>query len=159
MEIIQRGIPSIMKSIAQKSKQVSESKGVVAPIKSKINVQPTLEGGAYASMMKRKSNVANTKVIVGVDKPLYSKGSDTSFTQQSAQVFSNESVLEKTLMSRLMESVETLEYNKEYSNAVSSLFTLYSMDKLTESVLSSITEEDLSEIKAIVREFSNILDR
>ena len=128
-----------MKSIQNKAKQVSESNGLASGSGKmltpslNVNVQ---EGGAYASMMKKQQ--IQEEPVRGIPS---GKGNT-----------------EKRLKERLLESVETLSYNKEYYNAISSLLALYSMGALTEGVLNTIDREDLREIKGIIREFKDILE-
>lgn len=139
MEIIQRGNPSLMKSIQMGAKKVSESKGISGNIlaeKQPINPQIP-EAGAFASMQRMKN--ANT-----VRENSISKNENISS--------------EKRLYERLTESVETLPMTKEYFNATSSLFTLYTMGKLTEGLMDSLSREDLREIKGIIREFKSVID-
>lgn len=129
MDIIQRGNPNILKSIQQKAKQVSESSGISQSMSVTNPIKPSYpEAGAYVSIQKKN------------------------------QVPVTESFPEKRLVDRLMESVETLSSTKEYFNAVSSLFTLYAMGKLTEGVIDTISREDLREIKGIIREFKGTID-
>ena len=137
--MIQRGNPGLLKSIQQSAKKVSESNGLanttINPVNSNVQM-PVSGGGAFASMQKLNNSLVETSNI--------NKG--------------NLSFPEKRLRERLLESVETLESTKEYFNAASSLFTLYVMGELTEGVMSSLSREDLREIKGIIKEFKNAVD-
>lgn len=146
MDVIQRGNPGIMRSIQQKAKQISESNGM-ASVGSIANAKPpemAPQGGAYATMMKAKESStpssAPSRDRISVNERISSPNPD------------------RRLMDRLLESVETLSYSKEYFNATSSLLTLYAMGKLTEGVLNTLSREDLREIKGIIREFKETLD-
>lgn len=152
MKLVNRGNPSIMKDIANKAKAISESNGL-----SKIGgitPAPVQEGGAYASMMamrRAQNNPQPTPILPNVP--------GSGQTIPSVGVNLSEGVLGKKLQERLLESVETLSTTKEYFNATSSLFTLYSMGMLTEGVMQTISEEDLKEIKALIKEFKLGLDK
>lgn len=130
---MQRGGKDLLKSIQMKAKQVSESSGMSErmSLTSTPKVSPMPDTGAYASIKKMNS---------------------TSVTPIQ------ESGYEKKLKDRLLESVETLGVTKEYFNATSSLFTLYTMGALTESVMDSLSMEDIREIKGIIREFKSVID-
>lgn len=149
MDVIQRGNPGIMRSIQQKAKKISESNGnasigepsVPSPAKPAVYES---QGGAYASMQRRQAlDAVSTEPVM--KRP--------QITERSVS-----SVGSVKLLDRLMESVETLPYNKEYFNATSSLFTLYSMGELTEGVLRGLSREDLKEIRGIIREFKETLE-
>ena len=143
MEIIQRGSPGLLRSIQQGAKNVSKANGI-----SKEDSKPIIkEGGAYNSIMNRLP-LNNSQVSMPSIGP----------AKRSVGIKESGSS-EKRLKERLLESVETLSYNKEYFNAVSSLFTLYSMDALTEGVLNSLGREDLREIKGIIGEFAKTLEK
>ena len=145
--IANRGNPSLLKTLQQSAKKVSEQNGVSETNilnKQRIDVKPVIENthdfsstGAYASMMKRNQPTQTFQHI---------RENNTSFN------------FESKLYERLMESVQSVKETKEYFNATSSLFTLYALGKLNEGVLSSLSREDLREIKGVVREFKGILD-
>lgn len=144
---VNRGNPSLLKSIQSSAKKVSEHNGIsessiisnnpihVSPV-SRVDYGST---GAYASMMKRNQKEIDRSV------------STTNHVNESIN-------FELKLYERLTESVESVGETKEYFNATSSLFTLYALGKLNESTMSSLSIEDLREIKGIVREFKSIID-
>jgi hypothetical protein len=141
MQVIQRGNPSILKSIQAQAKKVSQANGLSSTSISTPQPVSIPEAGAFASMQKRNASVGMPQQTI--PKPVQ------RITEASP---------EKRLKDRLLESVETLGATKEYFNATSSLLTLYAMGALTEGVMDSISREDLREIKGIVREFKNTLD-
>lgn len=160
--LVIRGNPDIMRSIAKEAKNLSTrnglAEGVIIGNNSKgvvVNRVPTrVEGGAYASMMRRNASGATLdEGTTNTNKIEVKREPRVNSVHEGSDFYS------KKLDERLLESVETLSLTKEYFNATSSLFTLFSMGKLTEGVLKSLNEEDLQEIKGIIREFKVTLDK
>lgn len=151
--IASRGNPDLLKSIQMGAKSVSESRGI-----SKKEV-PVPEGGAFNSLKRTQESVANKissqvnsfmgNMNVQGNSPTVSSPSNTGIIQENIKF---------DYMSKLYESIYTLHDTREYFNAISSMFSLYAMGKLDESVLSNLSREDMREIKGIVREFKSILD-
>ena len=160
-----RGNTELLKNIQMGAKKVSERNGL-ASLGVVKQTQPVQEGGAYASiqkMNKQVNTIPNSVIDSALARSGFFKESAVPSTNHSESVsnnviFSGSNILENRLLSRLCESVETLGVTKEYFNAVSSLFTLYTMDSLNESLMDSISREDLREIKGIIREFKSAID-
>lgn len=174
--IAQRGNPSLLKAIREGASKVSHMNGVSDGSLGTVHHEDTsyiprreshavpLNEDAIMGQIQNMSGQASQTRQIGLTPanqvPLMTQPSVSTNRQQSYRV--QESVpynFQKKLLDRLTESVETVADTKEYFNATSSLFTLYAMGKLNESVLNKINEEDLREIRGIIREFKGILDR
>lgn len=146
MALTQRGNPNLLKSIQQSAKKVSEANGISDignQTVQRVNYTPTqLNEEQISRQMSSYMSPAHQTMDTTRIKPVRENGYD----------------FQKTLFDRLTESVQTVGETKEYFNAVSSLFTLYAMGKLDESVLNHINREDLREIRGIIREFKGIID-
>lgn len=140
-----RGSLELLKAIQSGAKKVSVSNGISLPETKTPEV--SLQGGAAYSLQKlqQPSSQPLTTPSVNpiVEAPL-----------QGVKRFD----FEKSLNSRVIESIETLSSSKEYFNALQSLITLYAIGSLTEGVMRKITNEDLNELKGILNEFKSILD-
>ena len=141
----QRGNPNLLKELQAGAQKVSEQKGI-RQVEKKSPIQ---EGGAFNSIQRQlqeqMGKFAPTSSI-SVSIP----------SQRPVQL--SEGYLGGKLLERLNESVETLGTTKEYFNATQSLFTLYTLGKLNEGLMNTISREDLREIKGIVREFKSVID-
>ena len=147
MNIIQRGNPGILKKIQEEAKKVSVANG----INKETPKQPVMEGGAYNSIKKQfSSNFTNN---VSVKEPVI-QPTPINPTVNKVVNYS----FDKNYFGRLEDSIHTVSATKEYYNAVQALFSLYSIDKLSDATLGSLTVEDLNEIKGIVRDFLNLLN-
>lgn len=143
MNIIQRGNPGILKKIQEEAKKVSVANG----INKETPKQPVIEGGAYNSIKRQfSSNFTNN---VSVKEPVIQP------TPINKVVNYN---FDKNYFGRLEDSIHTVGATKEYYNAIQALFSLYSVDKLSDNTLESLNVEDLNEIKGIVRDFLNLLN-
>lgn len=143
MNIIQRGNPGILKKIQEEAKKVSVANG----INKETPKQPVMEGGAYNSIKRQfSSNFTNN---VSVKEPVIQP------TPVNKVVNYN---FDKNYFGRLEDSIHTVGATKEYYNAVQALFSLYSVDKLSDNTLGSLNVEDLNEIRGIVRDFLNLLN-
>lgn len=143
MNIIQRGNPGILKKIQEEAKKVSVANG----INKETPKQPVMEGGAYNSIRKQfSSNFTNN---VSVKEPVIQPTPVNKVVNYS---------FDKNYFGRLEDSIHTVGATKEYYNAVQALFSLYSVDKLSDNTLGSLNVEDLNEIKGIVRDFLNLLN-
>lgn len=143
MNIIQRGNPGILKKIQEEAKKVSVANG----INKETPKQTVMEGGAYNSIRKQfSSNFTNN---VSVKEPVIQP------TPVNKVVNYN---FDKNYFGRLEDSIHTVGATKEYYNAVQALFSLYSVDKLSDNTLGSLNVEDLNEIRGIVRDFLNLLN-
>lgn len=147
----QRGNPSLLKSIQQSAKKVSESNGIsnsniIQPIeRAGITPIPLNEEDIMRQMSEKMSPAPLTLNNTYPQRPVR----ENSIGGYDFQ---------KTLFDKLTESVQTVGETKEYFNAVSSLFTLYALGKLDEGVLKHISREDLREIRGIIREFKSVID-
>lgn len=132
--IMMRGNPALMKTIQERAAAVSKANGIntqqVIP-----NVPP--QGGAAFSIQNQQ------KVHESSAPSLKGKGNFD---------------FEKSVQSRIIESLEVLSSSKEYFNALQSLITLYAMGNLTEGVLQKLSHEDLNELRGILSEFKSQLD-
>lgn len=162
MVVRQRCNPAELKKIAEEAKQVSIKKGIATEKQEPRTVQ---EGGAFASMKNRMNmmNAAGSRIeipdsIRQVFSPQASAVPQTTQVQTSVTEQASTNIRPGMLYSRIYESVETVGQTKEYFNATSSLLTLYALGQLNESVLRTLSKEDLQEIKGIVREFQGILE-
>ena len=145
MNIIQRGNPGILKKIQEEAKKVSVANG----INKETPKQPVIEGGAYNSIKRQfSSNFTNN---VSVKEPVI----PPQPTPINKVVNYN---FDKNYFGRLEDSIHTVGATKEYYNAIQALFSLYSVDKLSDNTLGSLNVEDLNEIKGIVRDFLNLLN-
>ena len=145
MNIIQRGNPGILKKIQEEAKKVSVANG----INKETPKQPVIEGGAYNSIKRQfSSNFTNN---VSVKEPVI----PPQPTPINKVVNYN---FDKNYFGRLEDSIHTVGATKEYYNAIQALFSLYSVDKLSDNTLGSLSVEDLNEIKGIVRDFLNLLN-
>ena len=148
MNIIQRGNPGILKKIQEEAKKVSVANG----INKETPKQTVMEGGAYNSIRKQfSSNFTNN---VSVKEPVIPP-QPTPVNTFNGKVSYN---FDKNYFGRLEDSIHTVGATKEYYNAVQALFSLYSVDKLSDNTLGSLNVEDLNEIKGIVRDFLNLLN-
>ena len=148
-----RGSPDLLKSIQRGAKSVSENRGI-----SQKEV-PVPEGGAFNSLKRTQESVAN-KISSQVNS--FMGNMNVQGNSHTASSQSNTRIIQENVkfdyMSKLYESIYTLQDTREYFNAISSMFSLYAMGKLDESVFSNLSREDMREIKGIVREFKSILD-
>lgn len=150
--IASRGNPDLLKSIQRSAKAVSESRGIA---KKEV---PVPEGGAFNSLKRTQESVAD-KINNQINSFMGNMGVQSSSTVNNpSQIRVIKENQQFDYINRLYESVYTLHDTKEYFNAISSLFSLYAMGKLDESVFSNMSREDMREIKGIVREFKSILD-
>ncbi len=150
MNIIQRGNPGILKKIQEEAKKVSVANG----INKETPKQPVIEGGAYNSIRKQFSSNFTNSVSVK-DDVIYPKYNPAPVSTFNSKVSYN---FDKDYFGRLEDSIHTVGATKEYYNAVQALFSLYSVDKLSDNTLGSLNLEDLNEIRGIVRDFLNLLN-
>lgn len=145
MNIVQRGNPGILKKIQEEAKKVSISNGI-----NKESPKPVIrEGGAYNSIRSQyQPNFTNNYTVLSND----------TVKKDEKPVSSVEYTFNIDYFKSIEDSIHTLNFTKEYYNAVHALFTLYSVDKLSDNVLRSLRDEDLNEIKSIVKEFMNLLN-
>lgn len=139
MKIINRGGTDILKAIQQGAKRVSESNGIA-------DMHLVDDGLVQSRVEEAFGSIPNTSNSFVGDKT-------------SSRVSTNKSVsFDDRLVLKLQKCVETLADTGEYYNAVDALFTLYTMDSLTDGVVDSITRRDLKEIKSIIAEFKDTID-
>ena len=148
MNIVQRGNPNIMSQIQKGAKAVSESKGLSKPLydttppKKDTSVLPNnineMFGGSVNSDM-----VSNS---ITITKPVNYKVSENKIDYESSMI------------TRVLNTLDTLSDTKEYFNAIQDLMALYVSGKLDDRILSRISDEDMNEIKGILREFKYIID-
>ena len=145
MNIVQRGNPSILKKIQEEAKKVSISNGI-----NRESPKPVIrEGGAYNSIRSQyQPNFTNNYTVLSND----------TVKKDEKPVSNVEYTFNIDYFKSIEDSIHTLNFTKEYYNAIQALFTLYSVDKLSDNVLRSLREEDLNEIKSIVKEFMNLLN-
>jgi hypothetical protein len=134
-----RGNPNLSKMIFQKAKQITESHGENSVINKPSTPKIHYDGGAFASIEKRKS--------VNLKNSSNPKPSGTFAPVRESLVPLN------NYFDSIQESLELLENTKEYSNALRGLLTLYLAGNLNESVMSKITKEDKRELLGILRDF------
>lgn len=178
MDFTERGNPSLLKSIREGAKKVSESRGLV-----KTSPTPAVGGGAYESLqrMKQKTDAKVAEAMQGiftnntsVQKPVHTltpeekavPGQHYVLQSQNKRNYadnsnitnnSSKTEIPMNLYKRCLNDIQALEYNAEYSSAIQALFTLYITNNLTEEVIFSISEEDMNEILSILRDFRNRL--
>ena len=139
--MVVRGSESLLKAIQSGAKKVSESNGISKP--QEVQIPENIQGGAAYSVQRQQAGVKSSLVNNSVlEAPKINKRFD----------------FEKSVNSRIIESIETLSVSKEYFNALQSMFTLYALGSLTEGVMRKITNEDLNELKGILNDFKSILD-
>lgn len=148
-----RGNPDLLKSIQKSAKAVSESRGIAK------KETPIPEGGAFNSLKRTQDAVADkisSQVNSFMGNMNLQSSNPTPNSTPSIRVIQENVPFD--YMSKVYESIYTLSDTKEYFNAISSMFSLYAMGKLDESVFSNLSREDMREIKGIVRDFKSILD-
>ena len=160
MNISQRGTNiNILKQIQEESKKISSSNGLadsmrIFPEAPKVD---TSKLGAAASLgLKNKKAEFSPEI----QKKINSMFGETS-TGDSTQLVNVSGGVKfdfvKSTKDRVLDSIESLEYTKEYVSAIQSLFTLYAMDSLDSSVVNRMSKSDYGEILAILNEFIGIL--
>lgn len=148
-DVILRGSKNIMKAIKEGAAEVSKANG----INTMSIPTPTPQGGAAYSLQRMQNPSTDMTPI----KEMFANTMPQA--PEKVDVYSQRKFdFEKSMSSRLIESLETLSTSKEYFNALQSMITLYASGNLTEGVMKKITEDDLSEIKGILNEFKSVLD-
>jgi hypothetical protein len=137
-----RGNPELSKSIFNKIKKISESKGEddnsYKPSKPRVDNS----GGAFNSIMKRRVVDKSESVYEDSSKKTVSIKKETELSEYFDSIY---------------ESIDLLEETKDYSGVVRGLFTYYLAGKLDSKVLEGISREDRREIIGIVRDFEDTL--
>lgn len=148
-DIIIRGSKNIMNAIKEGAAEVSKANG----INTMQNQAPIPQGGAAYSIQKMQQ----ANVDTGDIKEMFGNTFSTPVKENVSSTLKRFD-FEKSMNSRLIESIETLSTSKEYFNALQALITLYASGNLTEGVMKKITNEDLMELKGILNEFKSVLD-
>lgn len=147
MEIINRGGTNILKAIQQGAKEVSKRNGIAdMHLVDDSTVQSKVEE-AFGSIPNSSHTSGGQEVFTNYN----------SVDKVSSNIAKNVSFEDKLVL-KLQKCIEALADTGEYYNAVDALFTLYTMDSLTDGVVDSITRRDLKEIKSIVSEFKEMVD-
>ena len=148
MNLIQRGNPNIMKNIQKGAKALSESNGLAQPMFSQPARKDTTPLPSNISEMFGSGVRANANLV----------SNDVSVAKPVQQVRESKIDYESSMMQRVLNTIDTLSDTKEYFNAIQDLMALYVSGNLNDAVLSRISNEDMREIKAILREFKSIID-
>ena len=145
MQLIQRGNPNIMKSIQKGAKAISESNGLAKPMFSQTSQKDTspLPNNINEMFGNVNSNLVSNDI--SVQKPVQ-KVSESNIDYESSMI------------TRVLNTLDTLSDTKEYFNAIQDLMALYVSGKLNDRILARISDEDLNEIKGILNEFKDIID-
>lgn len=142
-----------MKAIQQEAKKISESNGIAQPM---IQQPKVVEGGAAASISRMNlPNNVQTQM-----NEMFGSVQQQSVTPSVSSVGSGNIKFDftKSALERLIDSIELSTVTKEYVNTTQSLFSLYALGYLDESILDKLSREDIKEIKGILREFKSIID-
>ena len=145
MEIIQRGNPNIMQNIRKGAKAISESNGLAKPM--------------FAQPVKKDSSPLSNNIsemFGGTNSNLVSN--TVSVSQPVQRVSESKIDYESSMITRVLNTLDTLSDTKEYFNAIQDLMALYVSGKLNDRILARISDEDLNEIKGILNEFKDIID-
>ena len=148
MNLIQRGNPNIMKNIQKGAKALSESNGLAQPMFSQPAQKDTTPLPSNISEMFGSGVRANANFV----------SNDVSVAKPVQQIRESKIDYESSMMQRVLNTIDTLSDTKEYFNAIQDLMALYVSGNLNDAVLSRISNEDMREIKAILREFKSIID-
>ena len=161
MNINQRGTGNLnlLKSIQQASKQVTEQMGMSEAMRifpeqpkvdeSKLGAAASLGLNQKASIPVQQQQRLN-EMFGSVDSNLVS-GNTSVISGTTKFDFM------KSASQRLMDSIDNLEYTKEYVSAIQAMFSLYAMGNLDDTVLDRVSRSDMREIKGILKEFNDIL--
>ena len=146
MEIIQRGNPNIMKNIQKGAKAISESNGLAKPMFSNPAEKDT--SPLPNNINEMFSSTTNANLV----------SNDVSVKQQVQRVSESKIDYESSMITRVLNTLDTLSDTKEYFNAIQDLMALYVSGKLNDRILARFSDEDLNEIKGILNEFKGIID-
>ena len=151
MNVIDRGNKSLLEALQKGAKKISESNGIAhtkliddGKVEEAVANIP-MQGGAYNSIHNPFVSGEHVKKQVSIV--------DDVVINKNAQID-----IKGKLEDKLQKSISTLGETGEYYNAVDALFTLFTVGKLTESLMESISSKDLKEIKAIINEFKSAID-
>lgn len=148
MNVIQRGNPSIMSKIRENAKAVSVASGYDKPLLVSGNT-PVRDTTPIPGNITEMFNGTNSNLVSNTVSPV----KQPTFIGESNKVD-----LGKSMIERVYNNLDTLSDTKEYFNAIQDLLALYVSGNLNKDVLSRISDEDMREIKGVVREFKAIID-
>ena len=161
MNISQRGTgnSNLLKNIQQASKQVTQQMGLSEAMRifpkppeideSKLGAAASLGLNQKASIPAQQQQKLN-EMFGSTDSNLVSGNTTVA---SGAVKFD----FMKSASQRLMDSIDSLEYTKEYVSAIQAMFSLYAIGSLDDTVLDRVSRSDMREIKSILKEFNNIL--
>jgi hypothetical protein len=143
-----RGNPDISKSIFKKVHSISENTD--SPIGKPSSVVMGVDGGggAYASIMKKRTPPAHTQFYKNDPKPLVHESGTSGFEKDTIKRIDLGMYFDT-----LFESLTLLKENKDYSTVVRGLLTYYLAGNLDRYVIEGVCEDDKQEIMGIIKEF------
>ena len=157
MNIIQRGNPSIMSKIQKSAKAISESNGLATPMYQQNQNGIRRDTSPLPNNINEMFGAGNSAVDSNLVSGRVTIMDNAGPVQQKSQRSSNIDY-ESSMITRVLNTLDTLSDTKEYFNAIQDLLALYVSGNLNDKILSRISSEDLSEIKSILREFKYIID-
>lgn len=152
---------NLSQAIFNKSKAVSEAVGLRQPEQQVLRPSigdPLDKAGAYRYLEQEEAKTRPEAHVPAVDPNMRVGAVSVQSPVEAVRTSQYSYNPDKSFDEMLRGNLAMLHITKEYHSALISLFNLYAMDKLTDSVLTGMEYDDLMEIKGILREFTALLD-